>query len=195
MIIINADESGLGKVQYDFGLGRRAKRPTAIGSKPPKKGFKKLVRKVSLKNTLKVVKFAGPLVAGIIPGGGTAMKVLDSKVGKTVMKVAKSKLVKKGVRLAKSNVGKAIVSQAREKIEGVSEMEPRGFSETTAMQSLTTDASETEKEPVGELTPVKQVESSVEKFTAPVSEKKDNTMLYVIGGIVVAGGIYMATKK
>ena len=168
----------------DLGLGK-AKRPTSIGGKPPKKGFKKLVRKVNLKNTLKVVKFAGPLVAGIIPGGGTAMKVLDSKVGKTVMKVAKSKLVKKGVRLAKSNVGRAIVSQAVQKIEGVNEIEPRGFSETSAMQS-TTNVSETEKEPVGELTPVKEVDAVA---------KKDNTMLYAIGAVVVVGGIYMATKK
>lgn len=163
--------------QDDLGLGR---------SKKPKKGFKKLVRKVNLKNTLKVVKFAGPLVAGIIPGGGTAMKVLDSKVGRTVMKVAKSKMVKKGVRLAKSNVGRAIVNQARQKIEGVNEIEPRGFSETTGKESTSSNDTESQTEPVGELTPVKEVETVA---------KKDNTMLYVIGGIVVVGGIYMATKK
>jgi hypothetical protein len=170
----------------DLGLGK---------SKKPKKGFKKLIRKVSLKNTLKVVKFAGPLVAGIIPGGGTAMKVLDSKVGKTIMKVAKSKIVKKGVKLAQSKVGRAVVNQVKAKIEGVSEIEPRGFSQTTAMESTTSGASESEKEPVGELTPVKQVESSTEKFATPVTQKKDNTMLYAIGAVVVVGGIYMATKK
>jgi hypothetical protein len=166
-----------------------------LGLGKSKKGFKKLIRKVNLKNTLKVVKFAGPLVAGIIPGGGTAMKVLDSKVGKTVMKVAKSKIVKKGVKLAQSKVGRAVVNQVRAKIEGVNEIEPRGFSETTAMETTATNASETEKEPVGELTPVKQVESATEKFATPVTEKKDNTMLYAIGAVVVAGGIYMATKK
>jgi hypothetical protein len=166
-----------------------------LGLGKSKKGFKKLIRKVNLKNTLKVVKFAGPLVAGIIPGGGTAMKVLDSKVGKTVMKVAKSKIVKKGVRLAQSKVGRAVVNQARAKIEGVSEIAPRGFSQTTAMESTTTGASETENEPVGELTPVKQVESATEKFATPATEKKDNTLLYAIGAVVVVGGIYMATKK
>ncbi|WP_281322075.1 hypothetical protein [Flavobacterium aestivum] len=174
----------------DQGLGR---------SKKPKKGIKKLVRKVNLKNTIKVAKFAGPLVAGIIPGGGTAMKVLDSKVGKTVMKVAKSKIVKKGVKLAQSKVGRAVVNQARAKIEGVSEIEPRGFSETTAKEITTTDsntnASEAVNEPVGELTPVKQVEAVTEKMTAPVAGKSNNTMLYVIGAVVVVGGIYMATKK
>ena len=77
------------EVTDDLGLGK------------PKKGLKKLVRKVNLKNTLKVVKFAGPLVAGFVPGGGTAMKVMDSKVGKTAFKVAKSKVVKKGVALSK----------------------------------------------------------------------------------------------
>jgi hypothetical protein len=163
--------------QDDLGLGK---------AKKPKKGFRKLVRKVNLKNTLKVVKFAGPLVAGIIPGGGTAMKVLDSKVGKTVMKVAKSKLVKKGVRLAKSNVGRAIVNQARQKIEGVNEIEPRGFSETIGMESTSNNVAESQTEPVGELTPVKEVEAVA---------KKDNTMLYAIGAVVVVGGIYMATKK
>jgi hypothetical protein len=178
----------------DLGLGK-AKKTTSSEEKKPKKGFKKLVRKVNLKNSLKVVKFAGPLVAGIIPGGGTVMKVLDSKVGKTVMKVAKSKIVKKGVKLAQSKVGREVINQGRAKIEGVSELEPRGFSETTAMESTTTGASETEKEPIGELTPVKQVESATEKFATPVTEKKDNTMLYAIGAVVVVGGIYMATKK
>jgi hypothetical protein len=72
-----------------------------LGLGKPKKGLKKLVRKVNLKNTMKLVKFAGPLVAGIVPGGGTAMKVMDSKVGKTAFKVAKSKVVKKGVSLSK----------------------------------------------------------------------------------------------
>jgi hypothetical protein len=65
------------------------------------------------------------------------------------------------------------------------------------MESATTNTntSETEKEPVGELTPVKQVESATEKETTAVAEKSGNTMLYVIGAVVVAGGIYMATKK
>ena len=185
MIIINADENGLGMAHYHFGLGKNA-RPTSIGGKPPKKGFKKLVRKVNLKNTLKVAKFAGPLVAGILPGGGTAMKVLDSKVGKTVRKVAKSKLVKKGVRFAKSNAGRAIVNQVRQTIESVNEIEPRGFSESTAKESTSNTTAEFQKEPVGELTPVKEVETVA---------KKDNTMLYAIGAVVVVGGVYMATKK
>ncbi|WP_158728627.1 peptidoglycan-binding protein [Flavobacterium sp. I-STPA6A] len=79
------------EVTDDLGLGK------------PKKGLKKLVRKVSLKNTLKVVKFAGPLVAGIVPGGGTAMKVMDSKIGKTALKVTKSKVVKKGIAISKKS--------------------------------------------------------------------------------------------
>lgn len=174
--------------------------PDGLGLGKSKKGFKKLLKKVSLKNTIKVVKFAGPLVAGIIPGGGTAMKVLDSKVGKTVMKAAKSKLVKKGVKLAKSKIGKAVIGQVRAKIEGVNQIEPKGFAETTAMESTakestTANTSETEKEPVGELTPVKQVESAIEKIETPVTQKKDNTMLYAIGAVAVIGGIYMATKK
>ncbi|WP_281322754.1 hypothetical protein [Flavobacterium aestivum] len=250
MIIINADENGLGKPKWmrnvnlknavkatvapqTLILKKHPKRPPppppppppiyddaessynetdsfedseeqGLGrSKRPKKGLKKLVRKVNLKNTIKVAKFAGPLVAGIIPGGGTAMKVLDSKVGKTVMKVAKSKIVKKGVKLAQSKVGRAVVNQARAKIEGVSEIEPRGFSETAAKEiaindtnsSTNTNTSEAVNEPVGELTPVKQVEPVTEKLIPPDAGKKNNTMLYVIGAVVIVGGIYMATKK
>jgi peptidoglycan hydrolase-like protein with peptidoglycan-binding domain len=86
--VIYADPTN--EANDDLGLGK------------PKKGFKKLIRKVNLKNTLKVVKFAGPLVAGIVPGGGTAMKVIDSKVGKAAFKVAKSKVVKKGAKLYKA---------------------------------------------------------------------------------------------
>jgi hypothetical protein len=134
MILLNVEENGLGKPKRGFGKFKKVAKTTTLVSQSqqqqptvsyteptnelnndlglgkPKKGLKKLVRKVNLKNTLKVVKFAGPLVAGLVPGGGTALKVADSKVGKTALKVAKSKVVKKGVSLSKKvRTGKKLI--------------------------------------------------------------------------------------
>ena len=77
MIIINDGGVGLGKSKF----------------------LRKIrLRDVSLKNTIKVAKFAAPIAASFIPvGGGVASKLMDSKTGSLVRKVAKSKAVTKGV--------------------------------------------------------------------------------------------------
>lgn len=152
------------------------------------------IKQVSLKNAIKVGKFAAPLVAGIIPGGGTAMKVLDSKVGRTIMKVAKSKVVRKGIQLSKSKVGKMVINQVKQQVspqlQSVNQIDPETFvkSEITNSDNQNSENSSSEvmeKEPVGELTPIKPIEQ----------KPKDNTMLYVVGAVVLGGGIYLATKK
>ncbi|OXG00007.1 hypothetical protein BC749_108161 [Flavobacterium araucananum] len=187
MIIINEQETGLGK------------------------SFLKKIRlkDVSLKNAVKVTKFAAPIAAGFIPvGGGVASKLLSSKGGKLVNRVAKSKAVRKGVALSKTKLGRKVVSavqnQPRAEIEPVNAITAASFA--TALpaeqsQSSYSESSESvlaDSQPVGELTPVKAVSSAkmatVEQIQ-PVTPAKNNTMLYVLGAVVLGGGIYFATKN
>ncbi len=181
MIIINDGGVGLGKSKF----------------------LRKIrLRDVSLKNTIKVAKFAAPIAASFIPvGGGVASKLMDSKTGRLVRKVAKSKAVTKAVQLSKTPIGKQVVdtikNRPRPQLTTVNEITPASFAtpemgneqsqsaDTSSYQSEASESSTTEKEPVGELMPIKPVEQ----------KPKDNTMLYVVGALVLGGGIYMATKK
>ena len=181
MIIINDGGVGLGKSKF----------------------LRKIrLRDVSLKKTIKVAKFAAPIAASFIPvGGGVASKLMDSKTGRLVRKVAKSKAVTKAVQLSKTPIGKQVVdtikNRPRPQLTTVNEITPASFAtpemrdeqsqsaDTNSYQSEASESSTTEKEPVGELMPIKPVEQ----------KPKDNTMLYVIGAVVLGGGIYMATKK
>ena len=181
MIIINDGGVGLGKSKF----------------------LRKIrLRDVSLKNTIKVAKFAAPIAASFIPvGGGVASKLMDSKTGRLVRKVAKSKAVTKAVQFSKTPIGKQVVdtikNRPRPQLTSVNEITPASFAtpemgneqrqsaDTSSYQSEASESSTTEKEPVGELMPIKPVEQ----------KPKDNTMLYVIGAVVLGGGIYMATKK
>ena len=95
MIYINAGESGVG-------LGK-SKLLRSIQ-----------IKKVSLKNAVKAVKFAAPIAAGFIPvGGGVASKLLNSKVGKVVSEVKSSKLAKKAISLSKTKVGALAVNNLK----------------------------------------------------------------------------------
>ena len=181
MIIINDGGVGLGKSKF----------------------LRKIrLRDVSLKNTIKVAKFAAPIAASFIPvGGGVASKLMDSKTGRLVRKVAKSKAVTKAVQLSKTPIGKQVVdtikNRPRPQLTTVNEITPASFAtsemgnepsqsaDRSSYQSEVSESSTTEKEPVGELMPIKPVEQ----------KPKDNTMLYVVGALVLGGGIYMATKK
>ncbi|MBS7231720.1 hypothetical protein KHA90_11850 [Flavobacterium psychroterrae] len=213
MIIINEQETGLGK------------------------SFLKKIRikDVSLKNAIKVTKFAAPIAAGFIPvGGGVASKLLSSKGGKLVSRVAKSKAVRKGVKLSKTTLGRKVVNavqnRPRPQIEAVSTLAPASFATAIpSEQSQSSTYSETSEnivtdnqpvaKPVGELTPVKSVSYSkmanaggdfqptainAQKLvdleepalqTAVSAPKKNNMLLYVLGAVVLGGGIYYATKK
>lgn len=181
MIIINDGGVGLGKSKF----------------------LRKIrLRDVSLKNTIKVAKFAAPIAASFIPvGGGVASKLMDSKTGRLVRKVAKSKAVTKAVQLSKTPIGKQVVdtikNRPRPQLTTVNEITPASFAtsemgneqrqsaDTSSYQSEASESSTTEKEPVGELMPIKPIEQ----------KSKDNTMLYIVGALVLGGGIYMVTKK
>ncbi|KFF17361.1 hypothetical protein [Flavobacterium hydatis] len=195
MIIINEEETGLGKPKF----------------------LKKIrLRNVSLKNAIKVTKFAAPIAAGFIPvGGGVASKFLSSKGGKLVSRIAKSKAVRKGISLSKTPLGRKVVSavqnQSRPQIEAVSTITPATFAATSdlanpqnesstyneSVESVTSDS-----QPVGELMPVRPATTAKGAIAEPtmqmstaVEKPKNNTLLYVLGAVVLGGGIYLATKK
>ncbi len=108
MIYINAGESGL-----NAGLGK-AKILRKIQIKKIAKPIGKAAKQISIKNAVKVVKFAAPIATGFIPvGGGIASKLMNSKAGKVVSKVKSSKLAKKAIKLSKTKVGAVVVSQAK----------------------------------------------------------------------------------
>lgn len=193
MILINEDETGLGKPKF----------------------LKKIrLKNVSLKNAIKVAKFAAPIAAGFIPvGGGVASKLLSSKGGKLVSRVAKSKAVRKGIALSKTTLGRKIVSavknEPRPQIEPVSTITPASFANTPLDAGSQQNDSSTYNEsvetvmndaqPVGELTPVKTASTAKTVLTEPmataVEKPKNNTLMYVLGAVVLGGGIYLATKK
>jgi hypothetical protein len=182
MILINEEDTGLGKPKW----------------------MKKIrLRSVSLKNAVKVAKFAAPIAAGFIPvGGGVISKVMNSKGGKLIKKVAKSKAVRKGVALSKTKLGRKVVgavqNRARPQIEPVSSLVPASYTpmpiDTSGQNESSYDESSESiamDQPVGELTPVKSVTAKPAQQATP----KNNTLLYVLGAVALGGGIYYATKK
>jgi hypothetical protein len=173
MIYINEREIGLGK----------AKILKKIQIKKIAKPIAKAAKQISIKNAVKVAKFAGPIAAGFIPvGGGVASKltskVLNSKAGKVVSKIAKSKIAKKAVKLSKTQAGKIVVNQAktiaRPKIEAIKAIGAATFAKTTtptaqANTPYTNEEQRDNAEPVGELTPVKPTATSAKAVT-PISK-------------------------
>ena len=207
MIYINEREIGLGK----------AKILKKIQIKKIAKPIAKAAKQISIKNAVKVAKFAAPIAAGFVPvGGGVASKltskVLNSKAGKVVSKIAKSKIAKKAVKLSKTQAGKIVVNQAktiaRPKIEAIKAIGAATFAKTTiptiqANTPYTSKEQSDNAEPVGELTPVKQSSSvanemqnmKVDDPDTKYTAKKDNTMLYVGGAVALGAIAYLATKK
>ncbi|MGX7666298.1 hypothetical protein [Flavobacterium pedocola] len=97
-------------LEEQTGLNAGLNRGLKIG-----KMLKKNVRlkNVSIKNAVKVGKKLVPIASmamSIIPGGGIASKLLDSKVGKILTKVKSSKAIKLATKLGKSKVGKFAIN-------------------------------------------------------------------------------------
>lgn len=172
-----------------------------------KLNLKKALKKVSLKNVVKVAKVAIPIATSFIPAiGGTVSKItgklltnkagganLIGRVANVATKVSKTK----AGALVTSNIKQAITNKPAP-VEPVNQLVPASFATDTTFQTQQSTVSNAVEavEPVGELTPVKEVFSTAKSALLPiVEEKKSNTMLWVIGGIIVAGGLYVATKK
>ena len=180
------------------------------------------MRNVSLKNAIKVGKFVAPIASSFIPGGaiaGKGVKLLSKagKVGRFATKVASSKAVRGALRLAKNpavkgfipnaipiemmpdtttdygneeaNFDAPLIQQGGQAIEANVMMPPNNLMNQNQIYS----------QPSGML-PVKEIASSEmaiqRELESPLNaQPKNNTMLYVGGGIALLGIIYLATKK
>lgn len=100
-MLILEEQTGLnGGLNRGFKIGKMLKKNVRL-------------RNVSIKNAVKVGKKIVPIASmamSIIPGGGIASKILDSKVGKMLTKVKSSKALKFATKLGKSKVGKLAIN-------------------------------------------------------------------------------------
>ena len=186
-----------------FGLNKKAKKNGGKGTKVGK-FFRK---NVNLRNTIK----ATSLVASFVPVvGGVASKGLNlvSKLG------AVGRLGVKAVALTKTPIGKLVMNKAKagvklspkenlvaKQIIVANETDPNtpnalSTSEFNAIapQENQAGTQSEQEEPQGDVVPVKP--STREAIAIPLpTEPKNNTMLYVGGGVILLGIAYALTHK
>lgn len=163
--------------------------------------LKKVLKKVSLKNAVKLVKNGLPIATSLIPVGGPVVsKVVNSKVGKFASKISNSKAVKKAGSVIKTvkNAKRAMQKPAGQKSSfNYLSNSPTSFRQPVAQPVATIAKQSFESE--GEF--LEQPEITTANTAIPLepspipTETKDNTVLYVVGGLAVAGAIYLAKKS
>ena len=199
------------EVGYSDGLGyglnkrskaeRKAARKAKGGS-----GFKRFIKKnVNLRNTLKVVSLA----ANIVPGGGfvgKALNLVNNTAGKLVMdkvdsgqpftpqdaQVAQQIIVANETDPNTPNVltPAQFQSIAPRQTQAIAPMyQPR-----QAVQSYAPAQQEYQEEPQGDIVPVKLATQNTVATPLP-TDTKNNTMLYVGGGVLALGIVYALTQK
>lgn len=159
-----------------------------------KKNLKSAKKDISIKNVGKVVKVAAPIATALMPvGGGLVNKVLTSKVGSKVAKIANSKAVKKIKKVV--DTGKKLKSAVIKPKASFNYMGqiPKPVATAVVKQSEPVITNEFE-EPVNDLQEIEKVDS-IQSVTPLPTQPKDNTMLYIGGGLALATVIYFATKK
>lgn len=178
--------------------------------------LKKVLKKVSLKNAVKLTKKALPIATSFIPmGGGFASglvsKALNSGAGKLATKVVTSKAGKaigKGIKVVKtvkkntpkttkptikktSNVQFPLLRTLQPEISDYTEnLQP--VAQPVATSSARMVDSDFQPESFTDIT------SGIDTGTTPSplpTQTKDNTLLYVGGGALLLTAIYFATKK
>lgn len=202
--MINIENEGL-----SLGLNKRARKNNGRGTK-----LGSLIRKnvrlknVNLKNAVK----AGSLASNFIPGGAVATKGVKvlGKLGKV------GRLGKKAIALTKTGIGQVVMQKAKAGI-ALSRQEQKVATEIVV-------ANETDPTTPNVLTPQEfntiptqevQVDAPVFKPTVSAEERtqeqeqerespspkplqteaKNNIMLYVGGGLLLLGVVYVVTKK
>lgn len=214
--MIEIDNQGLG-----YGLNRRRKnngQGTKVGNFLRKNAR---LRNVSIKNAVKVGKFAVPIATSFIPGAAATTKGLSllskaGKVGRFATKVAKSKAFTGALKFAKSQNPSSILTGLKTSLPATTtdygEMQANFDAPIIqqgghAVASFTPNyATSSEQNSYNEgngvqseLLPVKEVASASNSQNKSESvlntQPKDNTMLYIGGAVVLGGIIYAVTKK
>lgn len=162
-----------------------------------KKNIKSASKDISIKNIGKVVKVAAPIATSLLPvGGGLVNKVLTSKAGAKVAKIANSNAVKKIKNVV--NTGKKLKSTLVKPKASFNYMgqTSKPVATTVAKQSEPVSVNEFE-EPINDLQEIEKIDSitPIQSVTPLPTQPKDNTILYIGGGLVLATAIYFATKK
>lgn len=189
-----------------YGLNKRSKVAKA-GKKAARKakggsGIKRFVKKnVNLRNTLKVVSLA----ANIVPGGGfvgKALNLVNNTAGKMVMDKVDSgqpftpqdEQVAKQIIVANEtdpNTANVLTPAQFQQIA------PRATQAIAPMyqptQAVAPAQAEYQDEPQSDLVPVRPVANQL--ATPLPTEPKNNTMLYVGGGVLLLGIAYTLTHK
>lgn len=159
-----------------------------------KKNLKSAKKDISIKNVAKVVKIAAPIATSLLPAGsGLVNKVLNSKVGAKVSKIANSKAVKSIKKVA--STGKKLKSALVKPKASFNYMgrTPKPVATQVVKQSEQVSTNEFEQ-PIDDFQEIEKIDSTPNVTPLP-TQPKDNTLLYVGGGLAVAAVIYFATKK
>lgn len=174
----------------------------AEGLNAKKRGFLKGIRlkDVSLKNAIKVAKVAAPIALSFIPvGGGAASsfagkaisKLSKTGVGRVGLKIANSKTVASISKVAKSEVGQAAIKLASPLVKNAKAalLEQTGVLPNDEQLETLAVAKGT--------SPQQELDAIVAAAPTPgvTPAKKDNTMLYVGGGVLALGIAFVAFKK
>ncbi|MFC4817614.1 hypothetical protein [Flavobacterium sp. GCM10023249] len=160
-----------------------------------KKNIKSAKKDISIKNIGKVVKVAAPIATSLIPvSGGLVNKMLTSKIGKKASKIANSKAVKKIKNVV--NTGKKLQSSLVKPKAPQTSFNYMGATQQPVAQSVAEQSGTSiYQEQFSELPNIEKVDYSTPETTPLPTEPKDNTLLYVAGGLTLVGAIYFATKK
>jgi hypothetical protein len=169
-----------------------------------KRNLKSASKDISIKNAIKVVKTVAPMALSLVPVVGGAV---GGVVGKVLTKVTTNKdgsanlvgrIADNVEKVANSNVGKSVVKLASPLVKNAKAalLEQTGVIPNDAQLETLAAAKGT--------TPQQELDAIVAaapdavaltaKTAAPSTPAKDNTMLYVGGGILAVGLAYVAFK-
>jgi hypothetical protein len=180
--------SGLNGYEAD---GLNARRQSFIG-----RNIRSAKKDISIKNAIKGVKFAAPIALSFIPVGGGAASKVGSKL---LNKGGKLNLIGRGVKGVSGNGKLNLIGRAT---KGVNKFGKTGVGSAlkqfgapiakNAKARLLQKAGITAAE---NGTTVQEEMDKIVNNAPDVAAAKDNTMLYVGGGILALGIAYVAFKK
>lgn len=173
------------------------------------KNVKKATKAISIKNAVKVVKVATPLIktaASFVPGGAVATGIIgkaqdlinkakNSGVGQFVQKAAATKVGQAVIKNATPLVNSGI-NNLKNQIANGSPASSASVADSEIQEGVPNEAqTETLKNLKGE--PNEAQNKTAEQLKGDGTEtKKDNTLLYVAGGVaVIAVGAAVAMSK
>jgi hypothetical protein len=167
-----------------------------------KRNLKSASKDISIKNAIKVVKTVAPMALSLVPVVGGAV---GGVVGKVLTKVTTNKdgsanlvgrIADNVEKVANSNVGKSVVKLASPLVKNAKTAFLQEQGEILTDEQAVTLAEQKGTTPQQELDTMvnAKVAATAKTATPATPAAKDNTMLYVGGGILAVGLAYVAFK-